>query len=79
MYTPYGLARVISMVETLDFCPSARSTCSVPMEIFSKVASLTKALRKSSTVSTALLIARPRALIVICLAPELKKVKHART
>ena len=75
----YGRAIVISMVETLLFLPSSLCTSSVPMAISFSSTSFTKARRNSSTVSTALLIARPLALTQMFLSPELKKVRQATT
>jgi hypothetical protein len=76
----YGLVRLISIVETLDFLfSSALCISSVPMLMPCSSRSFTKARRNSSTVSTALLIARPLAFTVTCFSPELKKVRHATT
>ena len=79
VFQVYGLVIVISIVETLLFLPSSLCTSSVPMEMFFSSRSFAKARRKSSTVSTAVLIARPLALTQMLLSPELKKVRQATT
>ena len=75
----YGRANVISMVETLLFLPSSLCSSSVPRVMLFSSTSFAKARRKSSTVSTAVLIARPLALTQIFFSPELKKVRQATT
>ena len=76
----YGLVRLISIVDTLDFLSSsALCISSVPMLMPCSSRSFTKARRNSSTVSTAVVIARPLAFTVTCFSPELKKVRHATT
>ncbi len=75
----YGRAIAISMVETLLFLPSSRCTSWVPMAMLFSSTSFMKARRNSSTVSTALLIARPLALMQMSFSPELKKVRQATT
>jgi len=75
-----ALATVISMVETLDFRPSSSLIISsVLISIFLSLKPLMKARRRSSTVSTALLIARPLALTHTSFAPVLKTVRQAVT
>lgn len=75
----YGRDIAISMVETLLFLPSSLCTSSVPMAMLFSSKSFTKARRNSSTVSTAVLIARPLALTQMFFSPELKKVRQATT
>jgi hypothetical protein len=75
----YDLVKVISIAETLVFCPSPLVTSSVQMLIACSCKSFRKALLNNSTVSTALLIARPLALTTTFFAQELKNVRQAIT
>ncbi len=75
----FFLLMVISIAETLAVPPSLRSICSVLILISLITASVTKRCRIISAVSTARLIALPRAFKISFWLPSLSWVMHART
>lgn len=70
---------MISMAETFAFRSPSLVTCSVQMLMPCNCASFKKAHPNSSTVSTALQIARPLALMTILFEPAVNDVKQAIT
>ena len=81
--SPYSssayFVRDISMDETFEVRPSSLVIDSVPMRISLIFASWTNRFRVISAASTALLIARPRALMTTSLDPLLNWVTTAST